>query len=127
MGMNYVQYPFIVGVFFKLDMSFKMGPFSNLQHTHPGIVELKSPPPPPRGCLLMTILGVVVVLVLGPGVWSSASKYLCLSAAALRSESRSVWGYEENNNTTPALPHVSAGCLGRFLKYIQPASRGHPP
>ena len=28
-------------------MSFKIGPFSNLKHTHPGIVELKSPPAPP--------------------------------------------------------------------------------
>ena len=36
--------PFNMGMFLQLKVSFKMGTFSDTQHTHPGIFILESPP-----------------------------------------------------------------------------------
>ena len=45
-GMNYVEHPFDMGMFYRLKVSFNMGTFSDSLHTHPGIFILESPPPP---------------------------------------------------------------------------------
>ena len=49
MGMKYAEKPFNLGMFFLPKASFKMGTFSDPQHTHPGIFILELPPPPPPG------------------------------------------------------------------------------
>ena len=47
MGMKYAEEPFNMGMYFFLPKaSFKMGTFSDPQHTHSGIVILESLPPP---------------------------------------------------------------------------------
>ena len=49
MGMKYAEKPFNMGticfLFFLHEASFKMGTFSDPQHTHPGIFILESPHP----------------------------------------------------------------------------------
>ena len=42
--MNCAENPFKMGIFLQLEVSFKMGAFSDPQHTHPGIFMLESPP-----------------------------------------------------------------------------------
>ena len=42
--MNCAENPFKMGMFLQLEVSFKMGVFSDTQHTHPGIFILESPP-----------------------------------------------------------------------------------
>ena len=42
--MNCAENPFKMGMFLQLEVSFKMGAFSDTQHTHPGIFILESPP-----------------------------------------------------------------------------------
>ena len=52
MGMKYAEEPFNMGMciyFFLSKASFKMGTFSDPQHTHPGIFILELPPPPGVG------------------------------------------------------------------------------
>ena len=44
MGLNCVEDPFNMGIFLRLKVSFKMGRFSDTQHTRPGIFILESPP-----------------------------------------------------------------------------------
>ena len=44
MGMKSAEEPFNMGMFILPKASFKMGPFSDPQHTHPGISILESPP-----------------------------------------------------------------------------------
>ena len=45
MGMKYADEPFNMSMFFLPKASFKMGTFSDPQHTHPGIFILELPPP----------------------------------------------------------------------------------
>ena len=47
MGMKCAEEPFNMNMFFLLKVSFKMGTFSDPQHTHPGILYWSQPPPPP--------------------------------------------------------------------------------
>ena len=47
MDMKYAEEPFNMGVFLP-KVSFRMGIFSDPQHTHLGICILESPPPPPH-------------------------------------------------------------------------------
>ena len=42
--MNCAENPFKMGMFLQLEVSFKMGAFSDTQHTHLGILILESPP-----------------------------------------------------------------------------------
>ena len=42
--MNCAENPFKRGTFLQQEVSFKMGAFSDTQHTHPGIFKLESPP-----------------------------------------------------------------------------------
>ena len=42
--MNCAENPFKMGMFLQLEVSFKIGAFSDTQHTHPGILILESPP-----------------------------------------------------------------------------------
>ena len=42
--MNCAENPFKMGMFLQLEVSFKMGAFSDTQPTHPGIFILESPP-----------------------------------------------------------------------------------
>ena len=44
MGMKYAEEPFNMGMFILPKASFRMGPFSDPQHTHPAIYILESPP-----------------------------------------------------------------------------------
>ena len=45
--MNCAENPFNMSMFLQLEVPFKMGAFSDTQHTHPGIFILELPPPPP--------------------------------------------------------------------------------
>ena len=40
--MNCAENPFKMGMFLQLEVSFRMGAFSDTQHTHPGIFILES-------------------------------------------------------------------------------------
>ena len=44
MGIKYAEEPFNMGMFFLPKASFKMGTFSDIQHTLPGIFILESSP-----------------------------------------------------------------------------------
>ena len=43
-GMNCAENLFNMGMFLQLQVSFKMGAFSDTKHTHPGIFILESTP-----------------------------------------------------------------------------------
>ena len=52
LGINCAENPFNMGMFLQLEVSFKMGVFSDTQHTHiwAFLYWNHPPPPPPPGC-----------------------------------------------------------------------------
>ena len=52
-----------MGMLLRLKMSFKMGRFSDTQHTHPGIFILESPPPPGASLIIPYIRLFPITLV----------------------------------------------------------------